>query len=891
MEIKMLSKLRTALRVLLRGSQAERELDEELRNHIEQQTAQNIRMGMNPEEAHHAARKAFGGVEQAKERSRDARGVQWLEDLWQDMRYGVRMLMKKPGFTLIAILTLALGIGANTAIFSIVYAVLLRPLPFPEQERLVVAWKKDMTTNNPFVELAVAEVRDWQAQNQSFSGLALMPTTVYGYGYVLTERGDPVQLESAQVTGRFFSILGARAALGRVFDESDDQTSGAKVVVLSDRLWRERFNAAPDIIGQTVILSQRGFTVIGVMPPTFTFPKGVDLWTPLLASMNPRAIEDRGLTYLQAVGRLKSGFTLEQAEADLNAIIARLAEQYPETQAKGHRVVLTPLADYLFGNAKPALWALFAATGLLLLIAAANIANLLLARATSRRKELAVRAALGAGRGRIVRQLLCESFALAICGGAAGVLLAYWLLHLLVAIAPADVPRLEDARLSSAVLLVSSLCTLVTTVIFGLLPALSASRFNLNETLNEAGARLTGARAGSRLRGALVVGQVALTLVLLVGATLILRSFMNLSRVNLGFDPQNVLTMQLSPKGAKYGSPAARREFYRQLIERLEARPGVEAASAVLIRPLEGPVGWDWPFTLEGQSPAEAEKNIVPNFEAITPHYFRTFRIPIKAGREFTDLDTDQSPPAVIISETMARSLFAPGVDPLGKRIRLGTSSPDGPWLTIVGIAGDVRYRELQDIRFDIYVPLAQWPRSFVNHFAVRTATDPMAFLATVRREVAALDSNQAVASVATMEQLVSTNLARPRFNTVLLNWLSGLALLLAGVGIYGVLAYSVAQRSGELGIRIALGAQRGDILKLVIGQGMRLALIGVAIGLTSSFALTRLMKTLLFGMSATDPLTFGMIASLLLVVAFAACFIPARRATKVDPLAALRSE
>ncbi len=467
-------------------------------------------------------------------------------------------------------------------------------------------------------------------------------------------------------------------------------------------------------------------------------------------------------------------------------------------------------------------------------------------------------------------------------------LLAHWLIKLLIRVAPADIPRIEEVGLNVTVLLFSLIVTLLTAILFGLVPALTASRLNLNQTLSEGGGKMSGERTGLRTRSALIIAEVAVTFVLLAGATLILRSFVNLSSVNLGFDPANVLTMHLRVQGAKY-NPQALREFFRQLIERLEAKPGVEAASAVLIRPMEGHVGWDTPFALEGQSEAEARKNRVPNFEAVTPHYFRTFRIPIKAGREFSDQDTDQSPPVAIISETMAKTMFGPGVDPLGKRLKLDFH--DSSWLTIVGVAGDVRYRELQDIRFDLYIPYAQWQMAFVNHFAVRTTIEPTALLDTVRREVAALDPAQAVTRVATMDQLVAANLAQSRFSAVLLNWLSGLALLLAAVGIYGVLAYSVARRTSEFGIRLALGAQGYNILKLVIGQGMRLVAIGVVIGLAASFGLTRLIARLLYGVSATDPLTFGLIATLLIGVALLACYIPARRATKVDPMVALRRE
>jgi putative ABC transport system permease protein len=813
-----------------------------------------------------------------------------MQNIIKDLRYGIRGLMKRPGFAAVVVLTLALGIGANTAIFSIVYAVLLRPLPFPEQEQLVVAWEKDTTANTPFVELSVAEIRDWQAQNQSFTSLAAMPTTVYGYGYVLTGRGDPVLLESARVSGGFFSILGAHAALGRVFDETDDQVNGPNIVVLSDRLWRERFNSDAYIVGQTITLNQQGFTVIGVMPANFEFPKGVDLWKPLLTSMDPRMVENRGATYLQVIGRLKPGVTLPQAEAELNTIIARIATQHPETKADGYRAVLTPLSDHLFGNAKPALWALFAATGLLLLIASANIANLLLARATSRRKELAVRVALGATRWQLIRQLLSESLALAICGGLSGVLLAYWLVELLKAIAPADIPRLQDVRISGAVLLVSLVCTLVTIAIFGLLPALTASRFNLNETINEASARLANTRVGNRLRGALVVGEVAMTIVLLAGSILTLRSFVNLMGVPLGFDPHQVLSMQLRLTGARYREVAARREFFRLLVERVEAQPGVIAASGVLIRPLEGTVGWDLDYAVEGQSVDDARQNAIANYESITPNYFHTFGIPLKTGRGFEAKDSADNPRVVIISETMADRFFGSPAAAIGKRLKLNPTDPEEPWHEIVGVAGDVRYRELQTSRLDLYVPHAQSTPS-LNHFAVRTTMEPTQALALVRREVAALDPEQAVSRVASMDELTAAQLARPRFNAVLLNWLAGLAMLLAALGIFGVMTYAVAQRTNELGLRIALGAQPGNIMTLVLRQGMKLAALGVFLGLIGAVSMTRWLASLLYGVSATDPLTFFVIALLPMIVAMLACWIPARRATRVDPMVALKYE
>ncbi len=813
-----------------------------------------------------------------------------IEDLLQDLRHGLRILVQNPGFALVAVLTLALGIGATTAIFSIVHTVVLRPLPFAAQERLFVAWKKDTVAASPFLELSRAEFKDWEEQSRSFSGLAAMPTTAYGYGYVMTGRGETALLESSKVTGQFFSTLGVRPFLGRTLEASDDLVGAPRVVVVSHRLWRERFGADPRVIGEVVALTGEGYTVVGVMPPAFEFPRGVDLWLPLSSTMDPRTALDRGIVFLQVVGRLKSGVTFQEAEAELNAIIAGVATVHPETKAGGERVVIGPLADHLLGTARPALFLLLAATGMLVLIGCANVANLLLARATSRRRELALRAALGAGRGRIVRQLASESVVLAVCAGAGGLVLAHALLRWLLFVAPRDIPRIQEVRLEGAVLLFSLAVTLLAAVFFGLAPAFTAARVDLTEALADGGSRLSGGGRGKRLRGALVVAEVALCVVLVLGAALIVRSFVALRAVPLGFEPQNVLTLQLQPRGATYGTPAARRAFYRQLIDRLESHPGVVAASAVLIRPLEGTVGWDATYAREGQSPDDVRRNTVANFEAVSPHYFRTLGIALAAGRPFAPEDDLDRRRVVIVSASLAKTLFGSPAAAVGRPLQVFPAD-DAPWRIIVGVAADVRYRELESVRPDVYIPLEQSESGRINHFAVRTTTEPRAFLATVRREVAAIDPQQAVSSVATMEELVAERQARPRWNAVLLNWLSGVALMLAVVGIYGVVAYSVEERTGELGVRLALGAGPRDILRLVIGEGMRPVVVGLGLGLAAAFGFHRWIASLLFGVSAIDPSTYIGVASSLAAIALLSCWIPARRAVRVDPVGALRHQ
>jgi putative ABC transport system permease protein len=810
--------------------------------------------------------------------------------LLKDIRYAIRGLLKRPGFTAVAVITLALGIGANAAIFSAVHSVLLRPLPFSEQDRLVVMWKQDQTVNQPLVELSIAEFNDWRSQSSSFESLTAMPTSVYGYGYVLTGRGEPVQIESARVSADFFSTLRVRPLLGRAFTSDDDRPGAARVVILSNRLWRQQFNADANVIGQTITLNDNGFSVVGVMPANFEFPKGADLWSPLSATMGGGALENRSAVFLQVVGRLKPGITIAQTEAEVNTIISRIAREHPETEAAQHRVVVTPVVGYIFGNARPALWLLLAATGLLLLIACANVANLLLARATSRRRELAVRMALGAGRLQIVRQLFTESMLLAVTGAALGVLLAYWLIDLLVLAAPSDIPRLEGVGLNPAVLAFTAGVTVLTAVIFGLVPALTVSKVNVGEVLNDGG-KTAGERQGNRLRGLLVVAEVAVTVVLLIGAGLILRSFIKLQQVDAGFDRNNILTFQLRLYGKKYSDQKSRANFYQRLIERLETQPGVVAAGAVLIRPLEGTIGWDVPYSLATQSVDEARRNRVPNFEVVTPHYFQSVGLPLKAGREFTEHDDAESSKVVILSEAMARAIFPSGTDPIGQRIKLfDPTDPDSSWRTVAGVVGDARYRELREARWDVYVPYRQFAFP-VRYVTIRTASDPSAFAEVVRRQVAELDPNQAVAAMKTTSQLFSENVARPRFNSLLLSLLSLVAALLAAVGVYGVMNYAVQQRTREIGIRVALGARSMDVLKMVLRSGMRLALTGITIGVVTAFAITRLLTSLLFDVGPTDTMTFIAVPLTLIVVVLLACYIPARRATKVDPLVALQYE
>jgi putative ABC transport system permease protein len=806
-----------------------------------------------------------------------------METLFQDLRYGFRMLVKRPGFTAVAVIALALGIGATSAVFTIVNNVLLKPLPF-DADRMVMIWDTNLSRGHGEVEISYPNFMDWREQNRVFDQMAALPSV--NFDFTITGDNEPVKVEATTVSANFFSMLGVNAALGRAFTLEDDR-SDADFVVISDRLWKSRYGSDPNVLGKKIVIEGQTVSIIGVMPADFDFPKGVDMWAPLVYSADSW-MKDRGFRVLRALGRLKPGVTIEEARADMSSIAERLAGEYPKENT-GFGVLLIPLVETIFGNARPALYILLGAVILVLLISCVNVANLLLARTSSRQKEIALRLTLGANRSRVIRQLLTESLLLALIGGMAGLLLALFGVDYLIAFAPLDIPRIKDVRIDGKIVLVTLGISVLTTIVFGLAPAFQASRPDLNETLKESGGRSAGSVRGRRLRSFLVVSEVALAVILMVGAGLLIRSFNQLQNLDPGYKPENILTFRLALVQSKYPKSETRKVVFEQLLKKIETLPGVESAALVLMRPLSGTVGWDYPFTIEGQNAEEQTANPYSNYEAISPNYFRTMGIPILKGRDFTEQDRGDAASMVIVSESLARTYW-PGQDPIGKRLKFGKPTSTSAWLNVVGVVKDARYREWDTTRFDIYAPYLQ-KSEYRTDFVIKTSIDPESLVPSIRRELFAIDKEQAIASVSTLEDLVSTTLARPRFNMLLLSIFAVLALVLAAVGVYGVMAYLVTQRTHEIGIRVALGASEQDILKLVVNEGMILAVIGVIIGLGGSIALTRVMSSILFGVSATDPLTFSSIALLLTAVAAIACYIPARRAMKVDPMVALRHE
>ena len=809
-----------------------------------------------------------------------------MQTLLQDLRYGARMLMKKPGFTLIAVIALALGIGANTAIFSIVNAVLLRPLPYHESERLVAVYEKRTQQESLHNLIAPADFYAWQEQNRSFESLAAYTEAHFN----LTEAGEPERFWGLNATRELFSVLGVGPMLGRDFAHVDGQSAASQVAILSYRLWQRRFGSDPNLIGKTIILNESLHTVIGVMPPDFQFPsKKIDIWT--VTDASPEARTNRRFHYFTAIGRLKADVTLEQARAEMESVARQLEQHFPDTNA-GRGVSLFPLRDEMTGNLRPALLILLGAVGFVLLIACANLTNLQLARAASREKEMVIRAALGAGRWRLIRQLLTESLLLSALGGAAGMLLAAWGVALLDHFIPTSIAEFNPSSIDGRILGFTLAVSLLAGVLAGLLPALQASRHNLSGMLKESAQSVGDSPRHRRVRSALVVSEIALSLVLLVGAGLLIKSFARLLEVQPGFATQNVVAMDFSLDAQQYHQGPRALSFIDSLIEKLTELPGVEAAGITSHLPLSGEEGHR-SFRIGRQPIANDEKRDA-EYRTVSPDYFRAMGIPLRSGRFFTARDTfdpgakENPPQVVIVNEAFVRRHLA-GQDPLAQRVVIDDGA--NRVREIIGVVGDVKHFGLDASAVpEMYLTFAQMPRATLT-LVVRTTHDPANLVAAVRESVRELDRNLPVYNVKTVADYLSESVAARRLNMLLLSLFAALATILSAIGIYGVMSYGVSQRRHEIGVRMALGAQPGDVLKLVLRQGAMLVLLGVGIGLAAALALVHLLKNLLFGVAAGDPFTFTTITLALIIVAVLACYLPARRATRVDPMVALRYE
>ncbi|MEP7272375.1 MAG: ABC transporter permease [Acidobacteriota bacterium] len=857
-------------------SRRDRELEEELRTHLEMQTEENVRRGMSREEARFAALRKFGGVDQVKEVYRDRRGLPAVETALQDVRHAARLFLRNPLITAVAVLTLALGIGANTAIFSVINAVILKELPYPEPDRLIVIWGKlkrvDQVEQSPDGFAALTE------RCQSFEQIAATERADFN----LTGTGDPMRMEGQRSTANMFSTLGVLPLMGRTFTTEEDRDN-ARVTVLSYDVWQSRFAGDVSIIGRNIALNGGDYTIVGVMPTTFQFPapirNKVDLWTPRSLATE----RQRGAHNLLTIGRLKPGVTFKQASAELDNISRQRALEAGRAPDE-MRVNPVPLTAQIGRQQRPALYVLAGAVGFVLLIACANVANLLLALAAGRRREMAVRLALGAQRGRIVRQLLTESLVLSTVGGALGLTLAVWLSGAIRVFAAGQLPRAESIALDGRVLVFTMLVSMLTGFIFGLAPSLQAARADLNPALKDGSRSATGA-LGQRLRGALVVVEIAMALVLLTGAGLMIKSFLRLQQIEPGFDPQNLLSLEINLPAAKYPNNDRRAAFFDQAVERISALPGVKGVALINHPPLSGRRGISI-FPIEGRpEPKGLSDAPLADFRFVNPDYFRIMGIRLIEGRAFTDGDGQEAPKVALINRAYA-DRFAAGENLLGRRVRVGDE-----WHTLVGIVGDIRQSGLdEEAAPHVYAPYRQVNGSRAG-LLVRTSGEPLAMVGAVRTRILAVDSEQPIYNVSTMTDLMSKSAAPRQLNLMLVGGFALLALALASAGIYGVIANLVTQRTGEIGLRMALGARPRNVLGLVVGHGMKLALSGVVAGVVGSLILTRTLSTLLVDVSATDPTIFAGVALLLAAVALLACLIPARRAMRVDPMVALRYE
>jgi putative ABC transport system permease protein len=876
--------------MLFRRRKFDREMDEEMRLHLELREKERAASGVSAEEAHATARKNFGNALALREASHDSWGWAWLEHLTQDLRFAFRMLRKSPGFTAVAVLTLALGIGANTAIFSIVDAVFLRPLPFPNANRVYVVDRTGNRIGGSSISSAIFAA--WQRQAASvFDQFALFRLTGSAK---LTGRGEPQLVPSADASTEFFPALGVQPALGRNFRPEEGRPGGSHAVILSDSFWRSHFGGDPDVVGRQMTLDGQPFTIVGILPPGFVWPiwsaETPQIW---LALQVPLTSEDPSNGGRLAVGLLKRGVSPAQAEAALTPSLENLRQEFPKMFSRGEQAHLEPVRSFVNESAGTALLLLLGAVSMVLLIACANVANLMLARSATRQREMAIRSAIGANRVRIIRQLLTESVVLALIGGALGIIACYAVFGSVLSLIPADTPHIGAYKIDATVLVFTFVLSVITGIIFGLAPAIGASRVDLNRSLKEATAQ-TGAADG-RIRSVLASAELAISLILVIGAALAIQSLTRLMRTPAGFDPSNVLTFQVSLSGESYGTAEKRSDFFRQAIERFSSLPGVEEVGITDTLPSLDE-GSDVLFAMESEFGAQGGAHAHDaDIRVISSGYFRTLRVPLLRGRLLTPADNASSAPVVVINQAMAKAFWL-GQDPVGHRIWIG--KPMGPASAepaprqIVGIVADMRQDSLAyPPAPSMYIPYEQTRYTDSEYFVLRTKHQPLLSVPDVRAALHGLDPEIPLTQISTMREVVSSSLKGWRFHATLLGIFGALALIIAAIGVYGVISYSIAQRTHEIGIRMALGAQRGDVLRLVIGQGMRLALAGIVIGVLAAIGLTRLMASLLYGVTPTDPVTFIGVAMVLAVVALLACYVPARRAMRVDPMVALRYE
>ncbi len=880
----LLHNITEGLRGLFRKKEAEQDLDEELRGYLDASVREKVAAGMSPDAALRAARQEFGGLEAVKENTRAAGWESLVESFWQDICFGARILRKNPGFTVVAVLTLALGIGANTAVFSLVNAILLRPIPFADPGRLMMIWHTPPQTSFPGVArfiVSPANYLDWSRQNHVFDQMAAIGFRRFN----LTGMGEPESVTAAAVSADFFSLLGVRPGEGRGFVPDDDQPGRGDVVIMSYGFRQSHFAPNENVLGKIIKLNDQSYVVIGVTPPKFSFPSHAQLWMPLAWTDKERAV--RGNHNFLVIARLKSGVEKERAQIEMDSISDDLARQYPTDDA-GWGAVVVPLQDSLVGSVRTALLVLLGAVAFVLLIACTNVANLMLARTLGRRKEIAIRTALGASRGRVIRQVLAETVLLSVIGGAFALLLAHFLIGSTAAfIRPQLQLSVVEISLDGWVLGFTLAISILTGIIAGLGPSWHLAKANVSASLKQGMGKTDLDSSGDNTRNTFVVAEVALSLVLLVGAGLAIRTLYSLQRVNPGIDPHNVLTVPLTISGSKYPSVNQQTSFFNNVLERVRALPGVEFAGVVDNLPFEG--GSMQPVIAEGQPVVRMADQPEVNVCLISPGYLRALRIPLEQGRDLTDADKANPVPVILVSDAFAKR-FWPHENPIGKHVTLTFAA--GHSREVVGVVGDVKLTGLDATRpvETIYDAMSQNAQTHMV-LTVRTSSLPTSMTSAVAYAVHTVDPDEPVIGVITMESVLDQTLGQQRLNVVLLAGFAGLALLLGAVGIYGVQSYAVRQRVGEIGIRIALGAQRRDVFHHVLGQGMKLALIGVCFGLAASFGLTRFMASQLYGLSATDPLTFAGVAALLIFVALLACYIPARRATRVDPMVALRHE